>query len=387
MRLAYFDCFAGASGDMIIASLLDCGLRIRDLNTLAQNLGLKGVKLSSREVSRQGMRARQFTVNTEKAERFKNLAEIEKRLSESKLEAEIKENSLRIFNLIAASEAKVHGLKKARAHFHELGDCDTIVDVVGSLWGLKKLGIERVYASPLPLGKGVVSTEHGTMPLPAPATAEILKKYPVTFSGIHGEWTTPTGAAILSILSAGTEIPSTWTIEKIGYGAGANESEIPNILRLFIGRRENPAIRDEVSIIETNIDNMDPQGYELLMERLFNEGAYDVFITNIIMKKGRPGQKVSVISPSDRVNQLSGVILANTSTLGVRIFTAERKKLLRREKSVVTGFGRVRYKEVEGADGETLRFPEADDVTRIARSNCLPYQKIYKKILDIIEQL
>ncbi len=393
MRLAYFDCFSGASGDMIIASLLDSGLRLRDLKDALAPLKIKGLKLVSREVTRQGLRGTQFIVEADDTETFRNLPSIEKRLNKSRLDSVLKENALKIFTIIAKSEARVHGLKYDKIHFHEIGACDTVVDVVGSLWGLKQLGIKEIYSSPLPLGRGIVSTLHGPIPIPAPAAAEILKNYPVSGAHLSGEHTTPTGAAILSFLSQGSEIPFTWKIEKIGYGAGHRENghsaatlhgTVPNLLRLFIGKREEFLNSDEIIVMETNIDNMDPQAYELVMERLFEKGALDVFLTNIIMKKGRPAHKLSILLEKDKIDTVTRVIFENTPALGVRMHRAERKKLFRNVKIFKTPWGRIRIKEIRELDGSILRLPEADDVIRLARAKSLSFHKIYKKILDRI---
>jgi len=392
MKIAYFDCFAGVSGDMIVGSLLDSGLKFKDLKAALGSLNIKGLKLSSKEVMRQGLRGTQFIVETKDAETFKNLRAIEKRINKSRLNSEIKEKALKIFNLIAASEAKVHKVNKQQIHFHEIGACDTIVDVVGALWGLHHLGIKKIYTSPLPLGSGFVSTLHGRIPVPAPATCEILKKYPVYSpphqcigdGGLSGELTTPTGAAILSVLSSGCEMPFSWKIERIGYGAGSRDSKIPNLLRLFIGRQEQIIIQDEVTVLETNIDNMDPQAYELIMERLFKAGALDAFLTDITMKKGRPAQKLTVLSQKDKLDTVTRTIFKNTPTLGVRTYQVKREKLPRRIKSFKTPWGTIKIKEIREVDGGILRLPEADDVMRLARAKSMSYQKIYKKILDII---
>ena len=379
---------------MIIGALLDCGLKLKDLKHALSSLKIKGLKLSSREVLRQGLRGRQFTVEAKDTETFRNLRAIEKKINKSKLDPEIKENALKIFDIIAKSEARVHRVSKDQVHFHEIGACDTIVDVVGALWGLNSLGVREIYTSPLPLGKGVVSTLHGLIPVPAPATCEILKNYPVCETHLSGELTTPTGAAILSSLSNGIEVPFNWRIQKIGYGAGSRHApckvapyrcmKIPNLLRLFIGERDEAIIQDEVSVLETNIDNMDPQAYELIMERLFEAGALDVFLTNIIMKKGRPAQKLTVISNKDKLDIVARTIFKNTPTLGIRMHQTRRKKLLREIKPFKTPWGLIKIKEIKEIDGNIVRLPEADDVIRLARANSISYQKIYKKIIDTI---
>lgn len=384
MKIAYFDCFSGVSGDMIIASLLECGLKIGELRDVLKSLGIRDLKVDSRRVLRRGLRGRQFIVKAGDSETFRNLSVIEKKINKSPLIREIKEKALKIFDIIAKSEAKAHGIERSKIHLHEIGACDTIVDVVGALWGVHRLGIKEIYTSPIPLGSGIISTTHGKLPIPAPATAEILRGYPVTGTYLPGEVTTPTGAAILSVLSKGTRISFPWRIEKIGYGAGQRDGEIPNLLRLFIGRREECLYGDRICIIETNIDNMDPQAYELIMERAFDAGALDVFITNIIMKKGRPAHKLTVLSPPDRLDILARVLFENIPTLGIRMYYAERKKLLRRIRKFKTPWGIVRIKEKRDIEGKITLIPESDDVIKIARANSLSYQDIYKKILDTI---
>lgn len=393
MKLAYFDCFAGVSGDMIIGSLLDCGLKLKDLKKALAPLKLPGLCLNSREVIRQGLRGRQFIVPPPLHPPFRNLTSIKKLLNKSGLDPDIKKKALEIFAIIARAEGKVHCLKPGEVHFHEIGAIDTIVDVVGCLSGLRYLGIEEIYASALPLGRGMVSTAHGQLPVPAPATVEILKGYPVNGLNLPGELTTPTGAAIISFLSRGLELPSPWKIEKVGYGAGSRDTPhpgpgvVPNLVRLFIGRREENLKRDEALVVETNIDNMDPQAYELIMERLFKAGALDVFITNIIMKKGRPSHKLTVLAGKDKLDILTRVIFENAPTLGVRIYQVERLKLARRLKSFKTPFGLIKVKEIRDIDGRLRRYPEADEVLRLARANSMPYAVINKKIIDIINGL
>ncbi|MGC9063361.1 MAG: nickel pincer cofactor biosynthesis protein LarC, partial [bacterium] len=299
----------------------------------------------------------------------------------SDLEEGTKEKSLNILYKIASSEAKIHGESIEEVHLHELAGIDTIIDVVGSVLGLKLLGIERVYSSPLPLGEGFIETAHGRLPVPAPATVELLKGVPVYSNGIKGELVTPTGAGIISTLTYRFgEIPFI-TVERIGYGVGKKDFPIPNMVRAIIGELYYSKQRDTNTIIDVNIDDMNPQIYGYIMDRLFSAGALDVFFTPIYMKKSRPAVKLTVISPKDAINSIVDIIFRETTSIGVRMYEVEKVMLPREIIEVDTPWGIAKVK-VSYIDDTPKITPEYDDCKVIAEKTGLPVQDIMKEVIN-----
>src|SRR4030067_3686290 len=314
--IAYFDCSSGISGDMILGALVDAGLPPHKLKKSLSSLPIKGYKLSINSVKRAGFLATKVDVEIQgargKGQGARKWKDIEKIIRTSKLSDDIKQKGLSIFKRLFEAEAKVHGERFDRIHLHELGAIDCIIDIFGTLIGIDILGIKKIYSSPLNLGSGTVKTGHGILPVPAPATAELLKNVPVYSSDINFEVTTPTGAVLISMLADGFGLMPNIQVSKIGTGAGSKAfKKQPNVLRLFIGQdtEHRKQITDNsplsplslrgdergVTVIETNIDDMNPQVYEYVMEKLFKSGALDVFLTQVIMKKGRPGIKLTVL--------------------------------------------------------------------------------------------
>ncbi len=380
-RVAYFDCFSGISGDMCLGALLDCGAPQRELRRAIKGLGLQGYTISIKRVNRRGFLAKKVTVRILKKERPRKFPEIRRIIKSADLPERVKERSLRIFRRLFRAEATVHGGRFESIHLHELSGTDCIIDIVGTIFCLHHLGIERVVSSPLELGGGMIRSSHGLLPVPAPATAELLRGIPAYSSGLDRELTTPTGAAIIS------EIADDWggmpgmVISSIGYGAGSADFEDwPNLLRVFTGeaeedREEKDLQQETLVLLQTNIDDMNPQIYEYLMELLFQSGALDVYLTNVLMKKNRPAVVVNVLAPMESSDRITSILLSETTTLGVRKILVERTCLRRKAIVKETPYGPVRFKITEKGE-----FPEYEDCKRIAREQGLPLIDVFRRL-------
>ena len=391
MKAVYFDCFAGASGDMIVGALIDLGLDFDVLEGQIDSLGLEGYDLATTRVLRCGIAATKFQVDLDKSKQpARKLADITGLIERSSPSSLIKARSIRVFQRLGAAEARVHGVDIGDIHFHEVGAVDSIIDIVGAMIGLEQLGIEACYASPLRLGCGTVQAEHGTLPVPAPGTAELLRGAPVYAGEIPGEFVTPTGAAIISQMCTFSPLPQL-TIESVGYGAGSRDPHgFPNVLRAMTGGLNTHAgAHDSGShgwsdsgqgerslVIETNIDDMNPQAYGFIYQRAFALGALDVFATPVQMKKSRPGTLLTVLSPPERGGALVDMLLAETTTLGVRQYEVSRRVLSRAIHTVHTEYGPVRIK-VAREGQRTLHFqPEYEDCARIATQAGVPLLEV-----------
>lgn len=385
MKIAYLDCFSGVSGDMLLGALADAGVSVDDTMEELRKLPVGGFQLKARKVRRCGISATKVDVLLEQekksgltaARRWEDIRDI---IRKSSLSSNMKEKGERIFGILFKAEARVHGQSLRKVHLHELGAVDCLVDVFGTLTGLELLGIERVYASPLNVGGGSVKTSHGILPVPAPATSEILRDVPVYSSGDHFELTTPTGAAILKSLAVGFGEMPPLVPERIGSGAGEREIEgRPNVLRLMTGETYPGGHRKTVTVIETNIDDMNPQVYEHLIDLLFANGALDVFLTQVIMKKMRPGVKLTVLCGGDRRELLTRLILRETTSIGIRWFETSRVMMDREIRDVSTKYGGVRVK-VSCYEGiEMKAVPEYEDCRKLAKKNKVP-------LLDVMEE-
>jgi uncharacterized protein (TIGR00299 family) protein len=303
----------------------------------------------------------------------RNLAGIRAILDRSSLSERVRRDALAVFTVLAEAEAHVHHTTVEKVHFHEVGALDSIVDIIGAAICLELLGIERVYSSPVRLGRGgLVSTQHGPMPTPAPATIQILRDYPVVLTSHPYELTTPTGAAFLKALSTGVLDDETFRVERVGYGSGTAEIPgLPNMLRLVVGQLEAESEQDNVVIVETNIDDMNPQLYPVVIEALLRAGAHDAYLVPIIMKKGRPGILLSVMAPRPVLDQVIGILYCETSTIGLRLLPVGRRKLPRRHLEVPTSLGRVKAKAVE-RDGREVLTPEFEECRRLAEEHGMP---------------
>ena len=375
MKILYFDCFSGVSGDMTLAALLDLGLPLERLREDLKKLGLKNYSLEVRPGSRSGIAALGLEVKAgPHEEHHRHFSDIRDMISGSSLDPGVKEMSLAVFQRLAEAEARVHKRKVEEVHFHEVGAVDSIVDIVGTAIGIGYFRPDRIQASELPMGWGFVNCQHGRLPLPAPATVEVLKGYPVRSVDVEGELVTPTGAAIVAALSSRVSPFPAMRVEKIGYGMGKKEfPDRPNLLRLILGEAAETFQTDRAMVLESNIDDMNPEFYDYLMERLFQRGALDVSLSPLQMKKNRPGTLLRVIAEEKDAEALTGLILQESTTLGVRIFPVDRRKLPREVREVETRYGKVRVK----VSGEVRFQPEYDDCRRIALEKGIPIQEVY----------
>lgn len=397
MRVLYFDCPAGAAGDMILSSLLDLDLPLEQLKAVLTLLPLKGYTIETINTKKNGFSALQVIITVTEKQPPRHLPEITKMIRSSKLSSDVQEKSLAVFQTLARAEAKVHGISEELVHFHEIGAVDSILDIVGSAAALEMLDIHAIYASPLPLGSGWAQTSHGRIPLPAPATMEIIKDYSVPCFGmtLQEETVTPTGAAILGTLCSGFTTLPPMTVEKIGYGAGSRDFNYPNILRSFLGRAssykpkiDNPntlldenLLTEPLEIIEANIDDLNPEIYDHVMECLFSSGALDVYFTPIQMKKNRPAVKITILANPRISHQLGQILLRETTTLGYRRQSVEKLMLPRKQVPVETPWGTVRVKVAGPYPDYNNIAPEYEDCLTIAREKGIPLKKVYHYVL------
>lgn len=382
MKIAYFDCFAGISGDMTLGALIGAGAYPERLREALAGLGVGGYRIEVGKKMTGPIEATDVRVLLDDRHhhhrRLKDILEI---IHVANLSSRVKQTAERIFRRLAEAEGKVHGSSPEEVHFHEVGAVDAIVDIVGAAICLELLGWPKVIASPMPTFHGYAKGSHGVFPLPAPATAEILRGIPWRKLDIEGELVTPTGAAIIREIAAEFGPLPAMTVENIGYGAGKSDFGIPNALRVMLGEEVVVTESQEVTVIETNIDDLSPQFYETAMERLFAAGALDVFLTPIQMKKNRPGTLLSVICDPGLADALASVILAETSTFGIRISRWERMCLDRRWKEVVTEFGAIRIKIGE-RDGRVITAsPEYEDCKRAAAEHGAPIRRVHEAAL------
>ena len=381
MKIAYFDCFSGASGDMILGALLSCGLDIKSLNKGLDELGLAGFELAVREVIKKSIRSTHVDVVIDEAARVESrrLSGIKSLIVNSQLSEKIKADALRVFQRLGEAEAGVHGVPVEEVHFHEVGAVDSIVDVVGSVIGLNILGVDKIVCGPMNVGGGFVKTAHGILPAPAPATLELIKGLPIYSSGMHGELLTPTGAAILSTLSSEFGNVPQMEIASIGYGAGKMDLESPNVLRLVIGTSEETTETEspeQVAVIETNIDDMSPQLYDFVFEKALSGGALDVSLTTIQMKKNRPGVQLQIICPVSALSSLAELIFNETTSIGLRWRIENRMVTKRFIKNVETEFGASRVK-VASWNGRIVNIcPEYEDCKKLAAQRNLSIKRV-----------
>jgi uncharacterized protein (TIGR00299 family) protein len=389
MRIAYFDCFSGVSGDMILGALIDTGADLHKLESELGKLKISGFTLKAEKTTRRGLSGTRFLVDQDHSHTERHLTDIEKIMDNSGLADDIKARAKSIFRDLARVEAKIHNTNPGDIHFHEIGGLDSIVDVVGSLIVMKMLGIETMYASRIPVGTGFVECDHGVLPLPAPATLELLKGIPVYASGIEKELVTPTGIAILKHVAQSFGAIPEMKIESTGYGAGSRDLKIPNLLRVWIGESEvkQEYEEDEIILIETNIDNMNPEILGYVLERLLERGALDVFMTPIFMKKNRPGSLLSILITPDKLDETISIIFAETHSLGIRFQRLERRKLPRELITVETSFGPVRVKISHTGMEKRILSPEYEDCREIAARLGIPLRKVYEEAQTAAEKI
>ncbi len=382
MKIAYFDTFSGISGDMTIGALLHLGLPWEAFVEDMRKLPLSGYMLGKEERNVHGIRGIKFQVAIEaKEQKERSFPEIVGMIENASLLPQVAERAIRIFTVLAEAEGRVHGVSLEKVHFHEVGAVDSIIDIVGTAYGLHTLGIEEIFASALPLGKGLVPSRHGILPIPAPATVELVKDMKVRMQEGEAEMVTPTGAAILAALAKQDGIPE-MQVEGVGYGAGERKlSDRPNLLRVLVGRRVESVQHEDLLVLETNIDDLNPELYEHVTESLFVIGAKDVFLTPIQMKKGRPGVLLWVLAQEQDREKLSTVIFRETSTLGIRYFPIKRIALRREVREVATAYGPVRIKIAYDPQGRESVAPEYEDCRRLAQEKNVPLKIVYQEAL------
>ncbi len=384
MKLAYLDCASGISGDMTLAALVDAGVELAKLNAAVQSLGLPGCRLIAEEVKKRGFRATRITVQYEPEHVHRNLRDIVKMIDRGRLSDRQKDLARRIFTRLGEAEAKVHGTTVDEVHFHEVGAADSIADVVAVAVGWDLLGVDRIVASPVPVGTGKVRIAHGECSVPAPATAELLRGIPLAESSVPFELTTPTGAAILATLVDSFGPLPAMKIDRIGCGAGHRDLQNqPNVLRLMVGRSPSVACHqavaaDQVCVLETNLDDVSGELIGYCTTRLWDAGALDVYTTAIQMKKGRPGVKLSVLCRASDVEPIEAILFAETGTLGVRRWTADRHVLLRQPHAVETRWGRIEGKVGWLADDSPRFAPEFESCRRVAAKHHVPLHLVYQ---------
>lgn len=365
--LAYLDCQSGISGDMLLGALVDAGLSLELLNQRIGKLQIPDLRFERNEVQRMGLRAAKIEVRHAPERKHRHWRDIEQIVGGSGLEESEKTLALTIFRRLAEAEAKVHGCDVHHVHFHEVGAIDSIADIVGVAIGLHQLRIGRVACSAIPVGRGFIEIAHGRVALPAPATAELLRGVPLAESDIEAELTTPTGAAIVNVLAERYGPMPAMTISAIGCGAGSRDfANQSNVLRLFLGSCIGTESRDDVVILETNLDDVTGEVIGDCCDRLRAAGALDVYTTSIAMKKNRPGVKLSVLARDSDAQSLRAIILAQTRSLGIRYWKAERQILPRQPFTVETRFGTIAGKMAHEPGGRKIFIPEYESCRQAA---------------------
>jgi pyridinium-3,5-bisthiocarboxylic acid mononucleotide nickel chelatase len=379
VRVAHFDCFSGASGDMILGSLIDAGVDADAIRAGLDSLGLP-IKLTIERVKRCGIAATHARVEAPHEHVHRHLHHVEAIIDKGRLTEGQKTLAKGFFRRLAEAEAQVHGIPIEKVHFHEVGALDSIADFVGAAIGLDLLGVEKITSRSIPPGSGTIQCDHGLMPVPAPATALLLRGVPLASSTIDTELTTPTGAAILTaVVNEWIDSPAI-TVERIGHGAGTKDFPTqPNVLRLLVGTAANPAEADTVWVLETNLDDVPAEIIGYATERLFEAGALDVWTTAIQMKKNRPGVLLGVLAPTELVAAMKTVLFRETGTFGVRRYAAQRSTLQRESFSIRTPWGSVKAKR-GWRDGVSVVTPEYEDCARVAHEHGVPLREVYKQV-------
>ncbi|HLJ16750.1 MAG TPA: nickel pincer cofactor biosynthesis protein LarC [Bryobacteraceae bacterium] len=381
MKIAYLDCFSGISGDMTLGALVDAGCPLGEIEAQLRRLPVPGWTISAEKVVRRGFRATQVRVVSSDTQRHRSLSEILQLIERAQLPQRVADRASSIFTRLGKAEALVHGVPVEKVHFHEVGAVDAIVDIVGAAAGFEQLGIEEFFCSPLNVGGGRVQSAHGSLPVPAPATAELLRGAPTYSSGIQRELVTPTGAAIVATTARQFGAQPEMTVAAIGLGAGSNDlAEQANVLRLFVGeaatRASDAGFDEDITVLEANLDDMSPQIYGFFAERALQAGALDVFSIPVQMKKNRPGQLITVLcKPADR-EKFSEMLFRETTTLGVRQSSVTRRTLQRESIAVETSLGPIRMK-IARLHGQILNAaPEYEDCQKVAAERGVPLKQV-----------
>ncbi len=383
MSIAYFDCFSGVSGDMALGALIDLGVPLEALTSEMERLKpLRNWSIETRRERRGSIEGMRVVISAgEQAHR--RFSDIQTLFNESGLDPRVRAKSLAIFQRLADAEGRVHGVPSQDVHFHEVGAVDSILDIAGVAFCLEYLKVEKIHASPVPLGRGFVKTQHGTIPLPSPATSILLAGVPVYGVPVERELVTPTGAAILATLAQSYGPIPPMTLISTGYGIGANpSSDPPNLLRVWLGQEKSPLMARDLLVIETNIDDMNPEFYNYVSGKLFTLGALDVSLVPVQMKKNRPGVLLRALVEPAMETAAAEIILSETTTLGVRVLEVRRIELPREEKMVSTVFGPCKVKRALLPNGSERLIPEYEECKRIAEETGTPLPDVYRRIIE-----
>ncbi len=394
-KILYYDCFSGISGDMNLGAMVDLGISGEYLEEELKKLNLHGYQLKIYKANRRGITGTKVDVLLDEHHHrnqhhhhhdHRNLSDIRHLIEESGLNDRVKRWSMEIFMKVAEAEAKIHGKSIDEIHFHEVGAIDSIVDIVGAAICRDKLGVDKIICSPIEVGSGFVNCAHGRFPVPAPATAEILKNVPIKSGDIPCELTTPTGAAIAVTFAEEFTAKKDFKILKTAYGIGERDNEIPNVLRVFMGEISGSCCQDEYQkavLIETNIDDMNPEIYDYVIKRLLKNGAMDAYLIPVIMKKNRPATKISVLCREEDADKMANILFEETTTLGIRKYSVERKMMDRKVVTVETPYGQVDIK-LGIYNGKVVKFkPEYDQCKKLAEENNLPLNKVYEIVKEV----
>jgi pyridinium-3,5-bisthiocarboxylic acid mononucleotide nickel chelatase len=386
MKCVYFDCFSGISGDMTLGALLDAGVPLEQMRSELRGMNLPGWELTAEKVWKNGMAATYAKVHPQDTQTHRSLATILGILEKSSLSPGVRDRAATIFKKLGEAEAAVHDVPLEKIHFHEVGAVDAIIDIVGACLGFSALGIESFVCSPLNVGGGTAKMAHGVLPVPAPATARLLLGKPTYSNGIQKELVTPTGAAIVATLCSTFGSQPPMSVTAIGYGAGTADLEgQPNVLRLMVGEaaeKRSAAESESIRVLEANLDDMNPQIYGYFLEKALAAGALDVFSTPVQMKKNRPGMLVTVLCKLEDEPKFHDMLFAETTTLGVRTYTAERRVLARQWETVHTNFGDIRIKVARLNGHIRQASPEFEDCRKLAEAKDVPLQRVMDEAIQ-----
>ena len=397
MRIAYFDCIAGIAGDMALGALVDAGADLEDIAARLSRLPLEPFEIETEDVETHGLHALRVHVRTGPGSVVRTYANIRGLLDEAGLPPDAHALASRIFRRLAEAEAVIHRRDVDSVTFHEVGAVDSVVDITGTALALTQLGIERVFSSPVPTGLGMVRTQHGSTPIPAPAVVELLRGAPIFSRGVPMELVTPTGAAILAATVEGFGDMPMLRPDAVGYGAGSTRTDFPNVLRVIVGEEDTshraaPAAAVDLGeattevILESNVDDLAPEIAAYALERLLAGGAQDAWLTPIVMKKGRSAFTISALCSTDREDELRELLFRETGTLGIRTSRVEKRSLEREHLSVATAYGSVRVKVGSLGGAPVSVSPEFEDCARVAREASVPLREVYEQALRLARQ-
>lgn len=381
----YLDCHAGIAGDMLLSALVDLGADPKIIESELKQLPIDDFALHFQKKVKQGINAMTLNIDFHEHHHHRKASDIFKLIDDSQLSERVKQRSKAIFNTIAHAEAKIHGMTIEDVHFHEVGAMDSIIDIIGGCIALEQLGIDTLYCSPIPTGNGKINIAHGIYPIPAPATAEILKNIPLAEFDVQSELTTPTGAAFAkSLVTQFGPFPSA-TMQEIGYGAGNKDFDFPNVLRVIQFQDNQQSSHDKVQVIECQIDDMTPEMLGHFMDTSLNHGALDVYYTPITMKKNRPAIQLTVLCKVNDKETMENLVLIHTSSLGVRSYTVNRHILTRAFRDVDTPYGQIKVKFAL-KNGQILKMkPEFEDIKSISEHKNIPLQQLYNTVMSTID--